>query len=99
MTTSKTVVRIYNGALQEIENGAIILRGVIGIESLSNLNVDEYQREQLLGRSLRSLKEAFMDGSGSVPDVILGMRGHRVMEDKVFSTCTTRCILWTGSSG
>jgi hypothetical protein len=77
-------VKITNGALDEVD-GDIILRGSLDPSSLGNLLVDDYQREVLTGNSFGGLVKAFKEGK-SVPDVILGMRGHEVREvDGVFT--------------
>lgn len=80
-------VKVLHGALDIIGEGAneaIILRGVIDVESLERLQVASYQREILPGASARELMEAFKAG-GRVPDVELGMRGQTVSDrDGVF---------------
>ena len=66
-------VQLTRAALDEVEGGRIILRGVLDPESLRLLQVAEYQREVLPITKIEKLVEAFK--IGSVPDVDLGMRG------------------------
>lgn len=72
-------IKVCHAALDEAPNGEIILRGVLEPSHLHQLKVDDYQREVLPLASLSDLVTAFMNGE-SVPDVELGMRGHRVLE-------------------
>jgi len=72
-------IKVCHAALDEAPNGEIILRGVIEPSTLHLLQVDDYQRDVLPISSLRDLVEAFKDGK-SVPDIELGMRGHRTLE-------------------
>lgn len=67
-------VKILNAAIDEIGAGSIILRGVIDPDSLSSLQVADYQREVLPSARIGELMRAMKKGS-SVPDVVLGMRG------------------------
>lgn len=77
------IVRILRGALDEVGKD-VILRGALDPASLCHLLADDYQREVLAGTSFDSLVKAFE--AGSVPDVILGMRGHRLNEiDEAFA--------------
>lgn len=70
-------VKISNGALDQAGDD-IVLRGVISPDSLILLHSDDYQREILSGASFEGLCKALK--TGSVPDVILGMRGQRTSE-------------------
>lgn len=74
-----TSIKVCSAALDEAPSGDIILRGVLDPSSLSHLLTDAYQREILPISSLGSLIKAFEEGA-SVPDIVLGMRGHRVRE-------------------
>jgi hypothetical protein len=74
----KMAIKILSGALDEFE-GDIILRGVIAPESLSALQVADYQREVLPISSIRELAKAIKDKVG-VPDIQLGMRGGAYQE-------------------
>src|SRR5262245_14233145 len=65
-------VIIRNGALEDSENGSIVLRGNIAFESLGNLNVDDYQREP---QERPSLMKAILSGQ-RLPDIECGMRGQ-----------------------
>lgn len=67
-------VRIKHAALDD-ENGDLILRGVINPHDLHRLLADDYQREVNPLAKIMDLVEAFQ--TGSVPDIDLGMRGHR----------------------
>lgn len=71
-------VKVINAALDETEEGDIILRGVLDPSTLHNLHADDYQREILPQSKVMELVRAF--DSGSVPDIELGMRGQRVIE-------------------
>jgi len=75
-----TTVKLVNAALDEIEGGTIILRGVIDPESLNNLKVADYQREILPTSCINELVDALE--KSTVPDVELGMRGQRFKELK-----------------
>ncbi len=81
-----------HAALDELPNGNIVLRGVLGPDSLKNLQVASYQREVSPLSSLQELVDAFRNG-GRVPDIELGMRGQRfdsgeegtfILKDPVF---------------
>lgn len=85
--TSRTAgsVRLLNAALDDATNGDIILRGVVDPESLSLLQVDDYQREIMPLTALGSIIEALKEGE-ALPDIELGMRGERYRDrDGVFS--------------
>jgi len=71
-------VKIFHAALDELEGGEIILRGVIDPESLADLRVDHYQREVLPAAKIDHIVEGFI--SGTIPDIELGMRGQRCRE-------------------
>jgi len=79
MPASRTSVKIINAALDETPDREIILRGSIDPDSLINLRIDDYQREVMPLASLSSLVKAFQ-GTSSVPDVDLGMRGESYRE-------------------
>lgn len=73
-----TNIVLTHAALQQLpgEKGGRILRGALLPEVLSLLKIDDYQREILPGARAASLKEAFIIGD-SVPDIVLGLRGHK----------------------
>jgi len=79
MATSQMHVRITHSALDEDEQGNIILRGRIDPERLEALLVDDYQREVLSPTSINQIMKGF-ESDGSVPDIDLGMRGGRTRE-------------------
>lgn len=68
-------VQLTSAALDEAAKGEIILRGSLVPETLQHLRVDDYQREVLPIRTIRTLMQGFRDGS--IPDIELGMRGSR----------------------
>lgn len=68
-------VRILNAALDEYE-GQLVLRGVLDPGTLGNLLTDDYQREVSPVSSLARIMRGYEQGS-AVPDIELGMRGHR----------------------
>jgi hypothetical protein len=72
-----TALRILSGALDELNEGQIVLRGVIDPVSLAGLLRPDYQRETLPKSTIAGLMEAFRSGSGRVPDVELAIRGER----------------------
>lgn len=75
-------IKIINAALDEFEGG-IILRGVLDPDSLKELLSDEYQREVEPLSALNEIVDALK--YSTVPDIELGMRGHKVIErDGVF---------------
>ncbi|MDP6528033.1 MAG: hypothetical protein QF858_04160 [Candidatus Pacebacteria bacterium] len=81
MVTRKTShVTLNNAALDETEQGEIILRGVVSPESLHLLLVDDYQREAMPLTALSSILEA-LEQKESLPDIELGMRGQKFKED------------------
>lgn len=67
-------IKIVSAAMDEGEEGAIIIRGVIDPDSLNLLKVAEYQREVLPQSKIQDLVKAYTSG-GRVPDIELGMRG------------------------
>lgn len=69
-------IRITSAALESADGGRKILRGVIEMESLSGLQVADYQREEMPFSSLKSILEAYEHGE-PLPDIELGMRGNR----------------------
>ncbi len=71
-----TPLKILSGALDELTEGRIVLRGVIDPASLRGLLKPEYQRETLRKTKIEELMEAFRSGSGRVPDVELAVRGE-----------------------
>jgi hypothetical protein len=68
-------VRLLNAALDEHE-GHIVLRGVLDPTTMDQLLTDDYQREIQPVTALTRIMRGFQAGC-SVPDVELGMRGHR----------------------
>src|SRR5579885_3678458 len=72
-----TPLRILSGALDELSEGQIVLRGVIDPETFSALERPAYQRETLAKPTIAGLMEAYRDGAGRVPDVELAVRGER----------------------
>jgi len=77
--TKQPSVKICKAALDELDDGTIVLRGVVEPRSLSTLLVDDYQREVRPLTSLQKLVEAFASGS-RIPDIELGMRGQKFSE-------------------
>lgn len=75
----KAGVRLIHAALDEspLRGGTIILRGVLDQKTLSNLRLDDYQREAAPLSSLSSIWKAIKAGD-PLPDIELGMRGKRV---------------------
>lgn len=82
MASSKKGVRLINAALDEtpLRGGSTILRGVIDQETLENLRIDDYQREASPLSSLSSIMQAIAKGD-PLPEIELGMRGHKVSGD------------------
>jgi hypothetical protein len=70
-------IKLCRAALDEAD-GEIILRGSIDPNSFHLLKTADYQREILALAKINDLVQAFK--KGSVPDIELGMRGHRVVE-------------------
>jgi len=71
-----TTLRIFSGALDELTDGQIVLRGVIDPSSLGGLLQPVYQRETLRKAKIEELMEAFRGRTGRVPDVELAVRGE-----------------------
>lgn len=89
--SNEQVISLTNAALYE-NNGEIVLRGVLTVDSLPLLKVADYQREILPGKRAVNLESVLASGS-SVPDITLGMRGGAftdfeggtfTLDDKVF---------------
>ncbi len=78
MTTEHAPIVIESCSIDE-HNGTTILRGVITIESLDNLLVDDYQREELTAKQRESIEEALKKGE-PLPDLEIGMRGENFRE-------------------
>lgn len=72
-----TQLRVMSGALDELTEGQIVLRGVIDPGSLGGLLQPTYQRETLRKAKTQELMEAFRGSTGRVPDVELAVRGER----------------------
>lgn len=72
-------VKIINGALDELPNGDIVLRGVVEPGTLDSLKVDGYQREVMPLTALGSIIDALKQGE-TLPDIELGMRGEEYKE-------------------
>lgn len=72
-----TQLRVMSGALDELTEGQIVLRGVIDPGSLGGLLQPTYQRETLRKAKTQELMEAFRSSTGRVPDVELAVRGKR----------------------
>lgn len=74
-------IKVLNAALDEREDGTIVLRGVIHPDSLQYLKVDDYQREVLrpvtATRGKPSPVKTAVWTHAQLPDVDLGMRGAR----------------------
>ena len=79
MATLVKHVRIIHAALDEGEDGSIILRGLIDPETLDALLSDDYQREILSVSTINQILKGF-EPTGSVPDIDLGMRGIRTRD-------------------
>lgn len=74
-------IRVVNAALDETNEGDIVLRGVISPESLHHLKVDDYQREAMPLTSLSSILDA-LEKNENLPDIEVGMRGQKFKEEK-----------------
>ncbi|MDB5184440.1 MAG: hypothetical protein JWN38_248 [Candidatus Saccharibacteria bacterium] len=79
--TTKSKIKIVNSALDDHE-GDIVLRGIIDPNCLPQLLYAKYQREMLSAAKIKALVEAHRAGD-RVPDIELGMRGHKYQERKV----------------
>ncbi len=71
-----TPLKILSGALDELTEGQIVLRGVIDPASLNGLLKPDYQRETLRKAKIEELMDAFRSTTGRVPDVELAVRGE-----------------------
>ena len=71
-----TPLKILSGALDELTEGQIVLRGVIDPASLNGLLKPDYQRETLRKAKIEDLMDAFRSTTGRVPDVELAVRGE-----------------------
>jgi hypothetical protein len=69
-------LKVLSGALDELAEDQIVLRGVIDPASLGGLLKPDYQRETLRRATIEGLIKAFRDGAGRVPDVDLAVRGQ-----------------------
>jgi len=68
------VVRIINGALDETQEGQIILRGLIDPPSLNKLKRPDYQRAILGRKTIEALIAALKARTSRVPDIELAVR-------------------------
>ena len=75
-TNHERPIRVLSGALDELTEGQIVLRGVIDPASFRGLLKPDYQRETLRESTIEGLMKAFRDGTGRVPDVELAIRGE-----------------------
>ena len=57
----KTPIRMESAALDESED-KIVLRGVLTLDSLQHLLIDDYQREELTDRQRADIREALTQG-------------------------------------
>jgi len=71
-------IKIFSGALDETPEKEIILRGVVDPSSFGLLKVDQYQREVLAPTKISKIKKGLRERR--VPDIVLGMRGHRIRD-------------------
>lgn len=81
MNTKSSFVHVERAALDEVNNGDIVLRGVVSIGSLECLMTDDYQREALPLTAISDITGALKNGQ-TLPDIELGMRGGRFVEIK-----------------
>ncbi len=65
-------IKIVKGALDELPDGSIVLRGVIDLDSLQHIRAAPYQRGQMHRKDIMSGCES----GAQLPDVELGMRGE-----------------------
>lgn len=72
-------VKIINAALDELDDGSLLLRGVIDPGSLRHLKIGPYQRGVLSEKKILELMAAHR--SGGVNDIDLGMRGFRTEDE------------------
>lgn len=75
MSREHPPIKIESAALDE-KGGRLILRGVVAVESLPHLLVDDYQREVLSPKQRESIADALMHNN-PLPDITLGMRGDK----------------------
>lgn len=68
-------IKLTNAALDEVEGGHIILRGVLDPASIPDILIPPYQREVMPASNLSALVEALKDPNSGVPDIYLGNRG------------------------
>lgn len=68
-------IHIIAAALDEWNDGKIILRGVVSPDSLRHLQVAPYQREILPESKIKDLAQVMIKGD-SLPDIEVGMRGQ-----------------------
>lgn len=73
-------VRILDAALDTDDKDQIILRGRIDPHTMDAILVDDYQREVLPISAINTIMKGFEAG-GNVPDIDMGMRGHRTKND------------------
>ena len=57
-----TPIKVLSGALDELTEGQIVLRGVIDPASFRGLLKPDYQRETLRESTIEGLMKAFRDG-------------------------------------
>lgn len=81
MANEDVEIKVLNAALEEHEDGSIVLRGVIHPDCLQYLKTDDYQREVLRPvtstRGKPSPVKTAVWTHAQLPDVDLGMRGAR----------------------
>lgn len=76
----KPMIRLLNAGLSEDDKGDIIAVGFLDVDSMSELKVDDYQREFLgsVGGKGGGTKIAqAVEGGVRLPSVVIGMRGQR----------------------
>lgn len=73
-------IKLVNAAMDE-HGGEIVLRGVLDAESLTQLQVADYQREVAPHATIKELAKALRN-HGGVPDIQLGMRGGNYTPSK-----------------
>lgn len=77
--SNRSSIKIIHAAMDEGEDGGIVIRGVLDPDSFHHLKVAEYQREILPQSKIKDLVKAY-EGGGRVPDIELGMRGGSYRE-------------------
>lgn len=77
----KAAIDIFKKNVDGVEVETIILRGVLDVASLKEIQVDTYQREILGNAKIKALMTAME--TSTVPDIELGMRGdkHRAHDE------------------